>query len=172
MTLTEFFRQYSHLAGEEIRAQLEANSVELMADVDAKIAALTGADSNINAFLDQVRSLLDADTGTEGYQQGVNLFDHIAGKYAALTASLGTTNSTVATLNSSVADFMVDLSALMARVSTLEGATAVLRSDVDAVKVTADGIVGSLASAFADISNQMAALRAGLRGEAQPAAGN
>lgn len=170
--LIEFFRKYSNLSGLEINARISEITTEMWTQIDAKFALLTGEDSKMNEFLAQLRDLLDSDPNTPGYQQGLNLFQTLAARVSELNQAIAATNGSVSAINTAVTNVASDLADLLRRVGDLEGVTAVLRTDIDAVKTVADGVVGALAAIAGDLQAQMVALRAGLRGEPQPSAGN
>jgi chromosome segregation ATPase len=167
-TLAQFFAEYSNLLGDAVRTNLEASQAAQSAAIQAQIDTLTGADSNVNAFLDQLRTLLDSDSQSVGYQQGLNLFETIAARVSELNAAIAATNGDVTTISNAVTQFGVDLASLLARVVALESATAVLRTDVDGAHTKADGITAALTAAAGGITAYLAEFVAGLNGTARP----
>jgi chromosome segregation ATPase len=168
MTLAEFFADYSHLLGDAVRTNLEASQAAQSAAIQAQIDTLTGADSNVNAFLSQLRELLDSDSQSVGYQQGLNLFETIAQRVSELNAAIAATNGDVTTIGATVTQFGLDLASLLARVVALEASTAVLRTDVDSAHTKADGITAALTAAAGGITAYLAEFVAGLNGTARP----
>jgi chromosome segregation ATPase len=167
-TLAEFFAEYSHLLGDAINTKLADSQAAQDAAIQAQIATLTGADSNVNAFLDQLRTLLDSDSQSVGYQQGMNLFETIAQRVSELNAAIAATNGNVTAISNSVTQFGIDLASLLARVVALESATAVLRTDVDSAHAKADGITAAITAAAGGLTAYLAEFVAGLNGTARP----
>lgn len=167
-TLAEFFAEYSHLLGAEIRTNLEASQAAQDAAIQAQIATLTGADANVNAFLEQLRVLLDSDSQSVGYQQGLNLFETIAARVSDLNAAIAATNGDVAAITTTVTQFGVSLADLLARVVALESATAVLRTDVDGAHAKADSLTAQITAAIGGLQANLAEFVAGLNGTARP----
>lgn len=167
-TLSELFKNYSYMLGDEVRQLLEDSQSAQNDAIQAKIDALTGADSQMNTFLDQLRVLLDSDSQSAGYQQGLNIFETIAARVSALNSAIASTNGDVTALGNTITQFGIDLSALLARIVSLEGVTAVLRTDVDAAHTKVDGVITAIAEAAGGIVGYMNELRAGLRGTARP----
>ena len=167
-TLAEFFAEYSNELGAAVRANLEASQAAQSAAIKAQIDTLTGADSNVNAFLDQLRTLLDSDPESPGYQQGLNLFETIAQRVTTLNIAIAATNGDVAAITATVTQFGASLADLLARVAALEESTAVLRTDVDGAHAKADGLTAQITAAIGGLQANLAEFVAGLNGTARP----
>ena len=167
-TLAEFFAEYSHLLGTEINTKLAASQAAQDTAIQARIDTLTGADSNVNAFLDQLRTLLDSDSQSVGYQQGLNLFETIAARVSELNTAIAATNGNVTAVSNAVTAFGVSLSDLLARVIALEASAAVLRTDVDGAHAKADGLTAQITAAIGGLQANLAEFVAGLNGTARP----
>lgn len=167
-TLAEFFAEYSHLLGTEINTKLAASQAAQDAAIQAQIDTLTGADSNVNAFLEQLRVLLDSDSQSVGYQQGLNLFETIAARVSELNAAIAATNGDVVTVSNAVTAFGVSLADLLARVVALEASTAVLRTDVDGAHAKAGSLTAAITAAIGGLQANLAEFVAGLNGTARP----
>lgn len=167
-TLAEFFTTYSNELGAAVRTNLEASQAAQSAAIQAQIDTLTGADSNVNAFLEQLRVLLDSDSQSVGYQQGLNLFETIAQRVTELNTAIAATNGDVVTVTNAVTQFGLDLASLLARVVALEASTAVLRTDVDAAHTKADNLTAAITAAAGGLTSYLAEFVAGLNGTARP----
>ena len=167
-TLAQFFAEYSNLLGDAVRTNLEASQAAQSAAIKAQIDTLTGTDSNVNAFLDQLRTLLDSDSQSVGYQQGMNLFETIAQRVSELNAAIAATNGDVVTISNAVTAFGVSLADLLARVVALEASTAVLRTDVDGAHAKADSLTAAITAAIGGLQANLAEFVAGLNGTARP----
>lgn len=171
-TLKTLFLEYGYMLSAEVAAKLAASQAAQDEAVALQIATLTGENTQMNDFLGKVQLLLDAEPGTAEFNEGTNLFTHIADRYATLSQSLAGTNTTVAEMAGKIAQFVLDLAALALRVSVLESGAAVMKTSLDSAHTKANNIITAISDAAGDLVNQLTWIRAGLNGEPKPVSGN
>lgn len=164
-TLVDFLNQYAYTASDAVRVELDERQIAILGEVDNRIAALTGADSAITAFIDQVKLLTDAVPGTPEFDQGQNLYTLIAEKYALVNSSVSTISGIVDGLVTQVTGIAQDLAALALRVTNMETRTASLEVGFGALNVSFSGELANLSNGMSAVVGNF---RAGLKGLASP----
>lgn len=164
-TLVDFLNQYAYTSSDAVRIELDERQVAILTQVDTRIAALTGADAAINAFIDTVKTLTDAVPGTPEFDQGQNLYTLIAEKYAVVNAAVANVSGVVDGLVATVTGIAQDLAALALRVTGVEGRTTTLETGFSALNVSVSGELTNLANGMSAVVGNF---RAGLKGLASP----
>ncbi len=173
--LSEVLQKVGYNFGRDVEAFVSAKDAQTRAYIDGKYALLAQEDTRVNAVIDNLLKISDAQPGTPEWDEGQNLYTLISNNYVGLADRITKTEADIATLQAFASQTTQDISTWMANVNgridaeilRAQGEEQAIRDEIQTLKTSLENKDAQTDQSIATINGQITTLQTAMTNRQQ-----
>lgn len=165
--LSEIIQKNAYNFGLDLKDYFETQDAQTRAYIDGKYALLAQEDTRVNAVIDNLLKISDAQPGTPEWDEGQNLYTLISNNYVGLADRITQTETDIAALQAFATQTTQDISTWMSTVNgridseiaRAQGEEAAIRQEIATLKTSLENKDALTDEAIATITAQIGSLQ-------------